>query len=215
MIGIDSSTGMLARCRKTAEEAGVSSLLDLRFGDYTAPPATERVRLVTCPFRAYLHLHTDDERLAALRAARALLEPGGRFVFDVFAPSPDDIRETDGRWIEREPGIWERVDWRPERTAARPLRARRAGRDDDAPGLARRGGLGAASSPRPASSTSSATAGSTASPTAATRTLCSSHIVHRRPVAGAHACGARHRASARARLRCQAPVYRCLAPQVR
>ncbi len=113
VIGIDSSVGMLARCCKAAEDAGVSSLLDLRFGDYTAPPATERVRLVTCPFRAYLHLHTDDERLAALRAARALLEPGGRFVFDVFAPSPADIRETDGRWIEREPGIWERVDWHP------------------------------------------------------------------------------------------------------
>jgi hypothetical protein len=24
---------------------------------------------------------------------------------DVFAPSPDDIEETHGRWIEREPGI--------------------------------------------------------------------------------------------------------------
>ena len=33
------------------------------------PPVAERVALVTCPFRAYLHLHTDAERLAALRAA--------------------------------------------------------------------------------------------------------------------------------------------------
>ena len=41
----------------------------------------------------------------------SLLEPGGRFVFDVFSPSREDIEETDGRWIEREPGIFERADW--------------------------------------------------------------------------------------------------------
>ena len=46
-----------------------------------------------------------------------MLEPGGRFVFDVFAPSPEDIEETDGLWLEREPGIFERADWdlRPAR----------------------------------------------------------------------------------------------------
>jgi hypothetical protein len=65
-----------------------------------------------CPFRAYLHLPDDNgERVAALRAAHDLLVPGGRLAFDVFAPSPDDIEETHGRWIEREPGIWERATW--------------------------------------------------------------------------------------------------------
>ena len=29
----------------------------------------------------------------------------------MFAPAPDDISETHGRWIEREPGIFERADW--------------------------------------------------------------------------------------------------------
>jgi hypothetical protein len=51
------------------------------------------------------------EKLAALLAAHALLEPAGAFVFDVFAPSREDIEETDGRWLEREPGIFERADW--------------------------------------------------------------------------------------------------------
>ena len=32
-------------------------------------------------------------------------------MFDVFAPSREDIDETDGRWLEREPGIFERADW--------------------------------------------------------------------------------------------------------
>jgi hypothetical protein len=32
-------------------------------------------------------------------------------VFDVFAPSPDDIAETHGLWLEREPGIYELAVW--------------------------------------------------------------------------------------------------------
>lgn len=111
VIGIDDSEGMLALCRARAEDAGVSDLVELRLGDLRRPPVPERVRLVTCPFRALLHLGSDGERLEALRAVYLLLEPGGRFVFDVFAPGADDIAETHGRWLEREPGIFERADW--------------------------------------------------------------------------------------------------------
>jgi SAM-dependent methyltransferase len=111
LIGVDSSPEMLAVCLERACEAGVADRLDLRLGDLRRPPVDERVALVTCPFRAYLHLSTDEERLQALRAAQALLRPDGRLVFDVFAPSREDIEETHGRWIEREPGIDERADW--------------------------------------------------------------------------------------------------------
>ena len=111
VIGVDSSAGMLEVCRRQAELAGVAQLLDLRLGDLREPPVAERVQLVTCPFRAYLHLESDDERIRALAAARELLVPGGRLVFDVFTPSRGDIEETHGRWLEREPGIWEKADW--------------------------------------------------------------------------------------------------------
>ncbi len=111
VIGVDSSEGMLAVCAQQARDAGVAHLLDLRLGDLRRPPVDERVPLVTCPFRAYLHLASDEERLEALRAAGALLTEGGRLVFDVFAPSREDIEETHGRWIEREPQILERADW--------------------------------------------------------------------------------------------------------
>ena len=57
----------------------------------------------------------EDEKLRALRAAHDLLEPGGRLIFDVFAPSSEDIAETNGLWLEREP---------------EHLRARRLGRGD-------------------------------------------------------------------------------------
>jgi SAM-dependent methyltransferase len=111
VIGVDSSPGMLEVCAERAREAGVAEQLDLRLGDLRRPPVDGRVRLVTCPFRSYLHLRDDAERLEALRAARELLCPGGRLVFDVFTPSREDIEETHGRWIEREPGIDERADW--------------------------------------------------------------------------------------------------------
>jgi len=109
VIGVDSSPGMLEIARERARLAGVD--LDLRVGDMREPPVDERVPLVICPFRSFLHLHTDRDRRRALRAVRGLLVPGGRFVFDVFAPSHEDIAETNGRWLEREPGIWERAVW--------------------------------------------------------------------------------------------------------
>jgi SAM-dependent methyltransferase len=111
VIGVDSSPAMLAVARGAAEEAGVSGRVDLRVGDLREPPVAERVPLVICPFRSLLHMETEEEKLRALRAARSLLEPAGRFLFDVFSPSREDIEETHGRWLEREPGIFERADW--------------------------------------------------------------------------------------------------------
>ncbi len=111
VIGVDSSPGMLEICRQRAKLAGVEELVDLRLGDLEEPPVQECVWLVTCPFRSFLHLLDDDARLRALRAARELLVPGGRLVFDVFTPGGADIADTHGRWLEREPGIFERADW--------------------------------------------------------------------------------------------------------
>ena len=37
--------------------------------------------------------------------------PGGRLVFDIFEPSDEDVESTHARWLEREPGIFERADW--------------------------------------------------------------------------------------------------------
>jgi SAM-dependent methyltransferase len=109
VIGVDSSRAMLEVCARRAALAGVT--LDLRVGDLREPPVTERVPLVICPFRSLLHMHTDEDRLGVLGAAYDLLLPGGRFVFDVFAPDADDIAQTQGRWLEREPGIFEHAVW--------------------------------------------------------------------------------------------------------
>ena len=125
VIGVDQSPGMLSMARAYAEREGVGGRLDLRVGDLREPPVTEQVPLVTIPFRSMLHMADDDDRGRALGAAAAIVEPGGRLVFDVFAPSDDDITETDGLWLEREPGIFERADWDPrERTLVLSVRGR-------------------------------------------------------------------------------------------
>ena len=111
VIGVDLSEGMLGVARALAGEHGATDLLDLRVGDLREPPVEERVELVICPFRSLLHMQDEEDKLRALRAARELLVPGGRFVFDVFAPSDEDISETQGIWLEREAGIFERADW--------------------------------------------------------------------------------------------------------
>src|SRR5581483_9635854 len=109
VVGVDLSAGMLEVARERAELAGVE--IDLRRGDMREPPVEGRFPLVVIPFRSLLHMETDADRRAALRAVASRLSPGGRFVFDVFTPAADDIADTHGRWLEREPGIWERADW--------------------------------------------------------------------------------------------------------
>ena len=112
VVGVDLSAGMLEVAGERASLAAVS--LDLRHGDMRDPPVVGRFPLVLCPFRSLLHMETDTDRRAALRAVASRLEPTGRFVFDVFTPAADDIADTHGRWLEREPGIWERADWHEE-----------------------------------------------------------------------------------------------------
>jgi len=73
-------------------------------------------------------MKTEAEKSSALDAARTLLAPGGTYVFDVFAPSHEDIEETHDRWLEREPGIFERAVW--DQSARTLSLSVRSGEDD-------------------------------------------------------------------------------------
>ena len=123
VVGVDLSEGMLQVARERAAEAGAA--IDLRYGDMRDPPVEGTFPLVLVPFRSMLHMETDADRRAVLRAIKRHLAPDGRLIFDVFAPAADDIEDTHGRWIEREPGIWERADWN-EDTRTLVLRVRDA-----------------------------------------------------------------------------------------
>jgi SAM-dependent methyltransferase len=124
--GLDASPAMLALARTRAEGAGVSERIQLELGDLADPrPSLGPVERVLVPFRPYLHLAGDAVRLQALRGARALLAPTGQLIFDVFEPTAADIRKTHDRWLEREPGIYERARWNAaERTIDLAVRTR-------------------------------------------------------------------------------------------
>jgi SAM-dependent methyltransferase len=109
VVGVDTSRAMLELARRRAEPHAVN--LRLIEADMRSLPELGRFGLVTIPFRALLHLSSDAERRAVLSAARERLRPEGLLAFDVFHPDAEDIAETHGRWLEREPGIWERATW--------------------------------------------------------------------------------------------------------
>ena len=126
VVGVDRSGPMLDLARSKARAQGVS--LELVRADMRALPELGTFPLVTVPFRALLHLRDDAERLGVLRSLRARLEPDGLLAFDVFHPDRRDIEDTDGRWLEREPGIMERADWHPADHSL-TLRVRAGGRE--------------------------------------------------------------------------------------
>ena len=105
VIAVDRSEAMLAQLRDKAPS------LDCRLGDLRAPGLDGRYDRVLIPFRSLLHLRDDAERLEALRAARDLLTDEGYLAFDVFSPTPEDVRATQGSWFHRESGARERADW--------------------------------------------------------------------------------------------------------
>jgi len=93
--GLDLEPAMLAALERKARARGLTPRLhagDMR--DFTLP---RRYRLVTVPFRAFLHLLTTEDQLQALRCLRKGLEPGGALVMDLFYPSWDYIAAHDGK----------------------------------------------------------------------------------------------------------------------
>jgi hypothetical protein len=60
-----------------------------------------------------MHLATDEDRRTGLEAVRAMLAPGGRFIFDVFSPPADRDDAERAQWIDRGPSLAERdeIDW--------------------------------------------------------------------------------------------------------
>ena len=96
--GVDVDADSLARLREKARAAGLSP--SVHEGDMTALAPERTYGLVVCPFNALQHATTLADQRATLAGVHDALEPGGRFVFDVFVPRFDVIRETYGGWRE-------------------------------------------------------------------------------------------------------------------
>lgn len=102
VVGIDASEQMLARCRAKLvdEPEAVRTRVALHRADARSFDLVEKFRLVIAPFRVMQHLTTIDDQLRFLDSVARHLEPGGRFVFDVFNPKFTALTAADG--IERE-----------------------------------------------------------------------------------------------------------------
>ena len=99
--GFDIHPGMIEQLEQKAAALGLTprvSVNDMR--DFTMP---RRYGLITIPFRAFQHLLTTRDQVAALRCMREHLEGGGALVFNVFFPSFDKMVQPDGEpLLERE-----------------------------------------------------------------------------------------------------------------
>jgi SAM-dependent methyltransferase len=92
--GLDIHPGMVEKTRKKAAALGLSPTIvvgDMR--DFTMP---RRYALITIPFRAFQHLLSTADQVAALRCIREHLEEGGALVFNVFFPSFEKLAQPDG-----------------------------------------------------------------------------------------------------------------------
>lgn len=99
VTGIDLSAPMLDAFRKrlASEPKDVQKRVTLVEGDMTQVALKKRFPLIICPFNAFLHLYDRADLEAFLSRVREHLAPGGRFVFDVSVPVPEDLARDPGR----------------------------------------------------------------------------------------------------------------------
>jgi SAM-dependent methyltransferase len=89
VVGLDRAPSMLAVAREKVARLGpgVRRRIELIEGDMRQFSLGRRFNLVTIPYRAFLHLLTDEDQRRALACIREHLADGGRLALNVFDPS--------------------------------------------------------------------------------------------------------------------------------
>jgi len=90
VVGLDLSASMLGRARKVVAEEPpeVSQRVTLVEASMAHFELGRRFGLIYVPFRAFLHLRTQEEQRSCLRRVAAHLADGGRFAGNFFQPNP-------------------------------------------------------------------------------------------------------------------------------
>jgi SAM-dependent methyltransferase len=96
IVGLERSRPMLAYARAALarQPAPVRSAVRMEEGDMRSFALPQRFDLVIVPFNSLAYIHTREDQLACLRAARAHLAPGGAFAFDLLAPRLEYLAEA-------------------------------------------------------------------------------------------------------------------------
>lgn len=94
VIGVDSSTTMLAQARARAEQTGAD--LELREADMREFELDDPAALVYCPFRSLFHLPTWQDKRRVFERVAASLAPGGRFAWNAFCFDHSLAAKLDG-----------------------------------------------------------------------------------------------------------------------
>lgn len=129
IIGVDSSSQMLHRCRARAQAAGVLDRLSLIQADFRNFKLPQPAELITVPFHSIGHLVTLDDKREGLRHIYRQLAPGGRLIFDHFvfdleaARSRYSVASLRAEYINPETGrdtlLWVTSRYEPESQAIR------------------------------------------------------------------------------------------------
>ncbi|HMJ15398.1 MAG TPA: class I SAM-dependent methyltransferase [Polyangiaceae bacterium] len=99
VVGVDLSRPMLSdlATQLEREEPALRKRIKAVHGDMCQVALRRRFPLVIAPFNVFLHLYTRQEVEQFLARVRQHLAPGGRFVFDVSVPRPDDLNRDPER----------------------------------------------------------------------------------------------------------------------
>jgi ubiquinone/menaquinone biosynthesis C-methylase UbiE len=93
IVGLDLSDAMLSVAqRKIASlPTSVQERIELVEGDMRAFSLGRKFKLITIPYRAFLHLMTPEDQKAALRTIHEHLDADGCLVFNIFDPRVETI----------------------------------------------------------------------------------------------------------------------------
>ena len=121
VVGIDVSPSMIKVARSKARTAGVSDHCIFRFGDMREIRLGQRFPLVIMPFRSFQDMLSIADQQATLNRVRRHLTPGGRLVFDIWAPdvhtladdgtAPSHFRDVSDPITGHTLSLWHQNGW--------------------------------------------------------------------------------------------------------
>ena len=103
IVGLDASSAMLGVARtKTSEfSSEVQSRIELIEGDMRTFSLDRQFKLVTIPFRAFLHILTPEEQRKTIERIHEHLDDGGRLILNIFDTRLDLVATPLGGIMKR------------------------------------------------------------------------------------------------------------------